>query len=87
VLILISQFLGATPSVVPPKESQALLMTILGLRADAESLEGDRRQAALESSEKLIARLLRTKTQASDEALAVLMNFYVGEVDAARPSA
>jgi len=42
-------------------------------------LEGEEKQSALEKSEKLIARLFKMKTRASDEALVVLMNFYVGE--------
>ena len=79
VLILISQISVPTTSVVPRKETQTLLSPILSLRADAESLEGKEKQSALEKSEKLIARLFEMKTRASDEALVVLMNFYVGE--------
>src|SRR5712671_4846963 len=79
VLILISQVSPPTTSVVPRKETQALLSPILSLRADAESLEGEEKQSALEKSEKLIARLFRIKTRASDEGLVVLMNFYIGE--------
>jgi hypothetical protein len=79
VLILISQISASTTSVVPQKEAQALLSPILSLRADAESMEGEEKQSALEKSEKLIARLFKMKTRASDEALVVLMNFYVGE--------
>jgi hypothetical protein len=79
VLIFISQISVPATSVVPRKETQALLSPILSLRADAESLEGEEKQSALEKSEKLIARLFKMKTRASDEALVVLMNFYVGE--------
>jgi hypothetical protein len=79
VLVLMSQVSQATTAVIPPKETQVLLRPILSLRADAESLEGERHQAALERSEKLIARLFKMKTRASDEALVVLMDFYVGE--------
>jgi hypothetical protein len=79
VLILMSQVAQATSAVIPPKDTQALLEPILSLRVDAESLEGEQHQAALERSEKLIARLFKMKTRASDEALVVLMNFYVGE--------
>jgi hypothetical protein len=78
-VILVLHAANAAAAIAPPKDVQALLRPILDLRAEAESSRGGHQQGAFEQSAKLIAQLFQTKTRASDEALAVLMNFYVGE--------
>lgn len=54
-------------------------MPFLDLRAQAELAKGQQQQSVFKQSEKQLAQLFRFKTRASDEALVVLMNFYVGE--------
>jgi len=78
-VILALQVATATAEIVPPKEAQALLKPILDLRAKAESAQGEQQQSAFEQSEKLIGSLFHKKSRAANEALVVLMNFYVGE--------
>jgi hypothetical protein len=65
--------------VVPPAAVQDLVTPFLDLRTQAASSKGEQQQAAFQKSEKLLARLFKTKTRTSDEALVVLMNYYVGE--------
>ena len=69
----------ATEKVVPPVTVQDSVTPFLDLRTQAESSKGEQQQAAFQKSEKLLARLFKTKTRTSDEALVVLMNYYVGE--------
>jgi hypothetical protein len=69
-----------TSASIPLREGvQTLLEPILDLRAQAESSAGEKQQVAFEKSQKLVAGLFQVKTKNSDEALVVLMNFYVGE--------
>jgi hypothetical protein len=77
--ILALQVATATAGVVPPEKTQELLKPILDLRAKAESSQGEQQQSAFVQSEKLIGSLFQKKSRAADEALVVLMNFYVGE--------
>jgi hypothetical protein len=80
---MLAAFLLQSPntsaSIPLPNGVETLLEPILDLRAQAESSAGEKRQAAFEKSEKLVAGLFQVKTKNSDEALVVLMNFYVGE--------
>jgi hypothetical protein len=78
-LLLAVQIAAATTVVVPPATVQQLVTPFLDLRAQAELAKGEQRQVAIQQSEKLLAQLFRRKTRASDEALVILMNFYVGE--------
>jgi|SRR5579862_9293976 len=78
-LFLYMQVGSPAGAVIPPKPVQELLEPILDLRVDAGASTGERQNEAFRKSEELVARLLRSKTRASDEALAALMNFYVGE--------
>ncbi len=77
-IVLALQVVSAA-EIVPPKEVQVLLKPILDLRAKAESSQGEQQQSAFVQSEKLISNLFQKKSRAADEALVVLMNFYVGE--------
>jgi len=79
-LSMVLQITNTTTVIVPSKDAQALLKPILDRRAEAESAEGQRQKSAFAQSEQLIARLFQTKTRASDEAVVVLMNFYVGNL-------
>ena len=78
-VILALQVASATAAIVPPKEVQALLEPILDLRVKAESSHGEQQQSAFQESERLIGNLFQKKSRTADEALVVLMNFYVGE--------
>jgi hypothetical protein len=49
----------------------------------SQILEGEQQQAAYWQSGKLLARLFQLKTRDSDEALVVMMEFYVGEASGA----
>jgi hypothetical protein len=45
--------------------------------------EGERQNAAFLEAERLTGKLFQDKTESSDEALVVLMNFYIGEATGA----
>src|SRR5216684_2558521 len=77
--VLALQSFATEKAVVPPAPVQDLLTPFLDLRAQAESSKGEQQLGAFQKSEKLLARLFKVKTRASDEALVVLMNYYVGE--------
>ena len=70
---------GMAHAILPPRDVQEMLKPILDLHAEAESAQGERRQVLFWQCEKLTADLLQMRTKSSDEALVVLMNFYVGE--------
>jgi hypothetical protein len=65
--------------IVPPRDVQELVKPILDLCADAKASQGERQNAAVWQTGKLMGALFQMRTKASDEALVVLMNFYVGE--------
>jgi len=69
----------AASAIVPPRDVQELVKPILDVRAEAEAAPGERQNAAFWQAAGLIGALFQMKTKASDEALVVLMNFYVGE--------
>jgi hypothetical protein len=77
--ILALQAVTVTAEIVPPREVQVLVKAILDLRSKAECSQGEQQQSAFQQSEKLMGRLFQKKSAAADEALVVLMNFYVGE--------
>lgn len=69
----------AAGAVQPPRSVESLVVPILDLRAQADSSQGEIQQSAFTKSEKLTGRLFQMHTRAADEALVLLMNFYVGE--------
>jgi hypothetical protein len=66
-------------TVVPPREVQEKVRPILDLCEEAEAAQGERQDGAFYQAAKLTGELFRVKTKSSDEALVVLMNFYIGE--------
>lgn len=77
-LLLLATGLAAG-AVQPPRSVESLVVPILDLRAQAESSQGEAQQSAFTKSEKLTGKLFQMHTRAADEALVLLMNFYVGE--------
>ena len=70
---------NAAAEIVPPRDVQELVKPILDLCAEAEASHGKSQNAAVWQTGKLMGVLFQMTTRASDEALVVLMNFYVGE--------
>ena len=77
-LLLLATGLAAG-AVQPPRSVESLVVPILDLRAQAESSQGEAQQSAFTKSEKLTGKLFQMHTRAADEALVLLLNFYVGE--------
>lgn len=77
-LLLLATGLAAG-TVQPPRSVESLVVPILDLRAQAESSQGKAQQSAFTRSEKLTGKLFQMHTRAADEALVLLLNFYVGE--------
>ena len=75
-LITIPTAVGA---ITPGKPVESLVTPILDLLVLAQSSRGEQQRSAYWQSGKLLARLFQLKTRDSDEALLVLMEFYVGE--------
>jgi hypothetical protein len=73
------QMTTVTTAIVPPRDVQELVTPILDIRAEAKASQGERQNAAFWQAAVLIGKLTDLKTHSSDEALVVLMNFYVGE--------
>jgi hypothetical protein len=65
--------------IVPPRDVQELVKPILDICAEAKASQGEHQNGAFWQAAKLIGTLTQMRTKASDEALVVLMNFYVGE--------
>jgi hypothetical protein len=78
-ITLALQMTNVTATVVPPREVQEKVRPILDLCEEAEGAQGERQNAAFYQAAKLTGELFQAKTKASDEALVVLMNFYIGE--------
>jgi hypothetical protein len=78
-IALTLQAANVAAEIVPPRDVQVLVKPILHLRAEAKTSQGERQNAAFWQAEKLMGTLFQIRTKASDEALVVLMNFYVGE--------
>jgi hypothetical protein len=78
-IALTLQAANAAAEIVPPRDVQELVQPILDLCADANASQGERQNAAVWQTGKLMSMLFQMKTKTSDEALVVLMNFYVGE--------
>ncbi|MFZ1927488.1 MAG: hypothetical protein WA261_20770 [Candidatus Sulfotelmatobacter sp.] len=78
-LALILQVASATKSVSPPRDIEQLVKPILDLVAEGEASKGELQNAAFYRAAKLTGALFTAKTKAADEALVVLMSFYIGE--------
>jgi|HubBroStandDraft_5_1064220.scaffolds.fasta_scaffold80943_2 hypothetical protein len=76
---LMLQTTTATAAIVPPLDVQEKVTPILDLCAVATTSQGERQNVASWQAAKLIAKLADIKTNSSDEALVVLMSFYIGE--------
>lgn len=70
---------GPPPAVVAPMDVQEKVRPILDLCQQAETAQGEAQNAAFFEAAKLTGELFQAKTKSSDEALVVLMNFYIGE--------
>jgi hypothetical protein len=78
-LVLAFQLASAAKTVVPPVDVQEKVKPILDLCEEAQTASLERQNAAFWQVAKLTGELSRMKTKSSDEALVVLMNFYIGE--------
>jgi hypothetical protein len=78
-IALTLQAANVTAAIVPPRDVQELVKPILDLCVEAKASQGERQNAQVFQYGKLMGVLFQMRTKASDEALVVLMNFYVGE--------
>ncbi len=78
-IALMLQAPNVAAEIVPPRDVQELVTPILDLCAEARASQGERQNAAFWQAAKLIGKLTQMRTKDSDEALVVLMNFYIGE--------
>jgi hypothetical protein len=69
----------ASAAIIPPSDVQGRVTPILDLCAMARTSQGESQNAAFWQAGNLIGKLADIKTNSSDEALVVLMNFYIGE--------
>ena len=79
VLTLVLQITSAAATVVPPSDVQGKVRPILDVCRRAVATQGEHQNAAFLEAERLTGKLFQDKTKSSDEALVVLMNFYIGE--------
>jgi len=79
VLIFAWQATGSTRTVTPPMDVQEKVKPIIDQCEIAQASQGERQNAAFWQIAKLTGELSQTKTKTSDEALVVLMSFYLGE--------
>ena len=79
VLALAWQLTGSTKTVTPPIHVQETVKPVLDLCETAQATEGERQNAAFYTAAKLTGEVFRLKTKTGDEAVVVLMNFYIGE--------
>jgi hypothetical protein len=66
-------------AIIPPRDVQDLVKPILDRCAEAKVSLGERQNAAFYQAARLTGGLFHMRTKASDEALVVLMTFYIGE--------
>jgi len=79
VLTLALQITSTAATVAPPNDVQEKVRPILDVCRRAVATQGEPQNAAFLEAERLTGKLFQDKTASSDEALVVLMNFYVGE--------
>lgn len=68
-----------TRAITPPGDVQKMVEPILDLCVRADASQGEAQNKASWKAARLIGALLDSKAKSSDEALVVLMNFYIGE--------
>ena len=73
------QVAGAAKTVVPPMDVQETVKPILALCEETKTTDLKRQTAAAWKIDGMTGDLFRVKTKSGDEALVVLMNFYLGE--------
>jgi hypothetical protein len=73
------QMANAAAPTVPPIAVQEILKPILDLCAEGEASPGEPQNAAFYRAAKLTGALFTSKSKTADEALVVLMIFYIGE--------
>lgn len=78
-LTLALQVTNTPATVVPPNDVQEKVRPVLDLCLQAAATQGGRQSAAFFEAARLTGELFQERTRSSDEALIVLMNFYVGE--------
>jgi len=78
-IALALQVISGPAAVVPPTDVQAKVLPILDLCQQAKVSQGEKQNAAFFQAAKLTGQLFADKTKSSDEALVVLMSFYIGE--------
>lgn len=78
-VILALPLASAAKTVLPPADVQEKVKPILDLCEEAQALRGERHNAAFYQIDGMTGELFQMKTKSSDEALVVLMNFYLGE--------
>jgi len=78
-LMLALQTASAASTVVPSSDVQEKVGPILDLCRKAKVSQGKDQNTAFLEAERLTGKLFQDRTKSSDEALVVLMNFYVGE--------
>jgi hypothetical protein len=66
-------------TVVPPSDVQEKVRPILDLCRQAKATHSGRQNTMFLETERLTGKLFQDKAKSSDEALVVLLNFYVGE--------
>ena len=78
-LVLALQTTIAASTVVPQTDVLEKVLPILDVCRRAVATQGERQNAAFLKAGRLTGKLFQDKTKSSDEALVVLMNFYIGE--------
>jgi hypothetical protein len=78
-VVFASQLASAPKTIVPPAPVQERVKPILDLCEKAQGAGVERHNAAFYQIDEMTGELFRMKTKSSDEALVVLMSFYIGE--------
>ena len=82
-LTLALQTTSTASTVVPPSDVREKVQPILDVCRRAVATQGERQNAAFLEAERLTGKLFQDKSKSSDEALVVLMKFYIGEATGA----
>lgn len=78
-IVLVLQISNASETVFPPSVVREKVEPILDLCQQAEAAQGEKQNATFFKAAKLTGELFQSKTKSSDEALVVLMSFYIAE--------
>jgi hypothetical protein len=79
VITLALQITSAPATVVPPSDVRKSVTPILDLCARTEKTQADDHDEQVFEYGRMVGALFQTKTKSADEALVVLMDFYIGE--------